>query len=152
MRDAPDVITHPPFLYLGALAAGLVLDWAWPAPFLPAALQYALGAALIALAAALAGWAFACFIRAGTNIPTSRPTTALVTEGPYRYSRNPIYVGLTLLYLGLAVVIDSAWIVALIVPVFLAIRYGVIAREERYLEGKFGDAYRAYTARVRRWL
>jgi protein-S-isoprenylcysteine O-methyltransferase Ste14 len=100
----------------------------------------------------LAGWAFARFIRAGTNIPTNRPTTALVTAGPYRFSRNPIYIALTLLYLGIALAVDSAWIAGLIVPVLIAIRYGVIAREESFLEQKFGAAYRDYKARVRRWL
>jgi len=152
MRDAPDVITHPPFLYLGGLFLGLALDWAWPQPFLPAPIQYGVGGALIAVSFVPAGWAFARFIGAGTNIPTNRPTTALVTSGPYRFSRNPIYVGMTLVYLGLALVIDSAWILAGIVPILLAMRYGVIAREERYLEAKFGELYRAYKSRVRRWL
>jgi protein-S-isoprenylcysteine O-methyltransferase Ste14 len=152
MRDTPDVIARPPLLYIGALALGLAIDWASPAPFLPQTLQYIAGAALIVLAGALAGWAFARFIRAGTNIPTNRPTTALVTAGPYRFSRNPIYAALTLLYLGIALAVDSVWIAALIVPVLITIRYGVIAREEIFLERKFSDAYREYKARVRRWL
>jgi protein-S-isoprenylcysteine O-methyltransferase Ste14 len=81
-----------------------------------------------------------------------KPTTALVTEGPFRYSRNPIYLALTLLYVGVALLINALWILLLIVPVLLVIRYGVIAREEAYLTRKFGDTYRQYTARVQRWL
>jgi protein-S-isoprenylcysteine O-methyltransferase Ste14 len=81
-----------------------------------------------------------------------QPTAALVTEGPFRYSRNPIYVALTLLYLGVALLINALWILLLVVPAVLVLRYGVIAREEAYLAWKFGDTYRQYTAQVRRWL
>jgi protein-S-isoprenylcysteine O-methyltransferase Ste14 len=81
-----------------------------------------------------------------------KPTTVLVTEGPFRYSRNPIYLALTLLYLGVAFLVNAWWILLLVVPVLLVIRYGVIAREEVYLARKFGDAYRQYTTQVRRWL
>jgi len=90
--------------------------------------------------------------RAHTSVDPVKPTTALVTEGPYRYSRNPIYVALTLLYLGVAFLVNALWILLLVVPVLLVMRYGVIAREEAYLTRKFGDAYRQYTAQVRRWL
>jgi protein-S-isoprenylcysteine O-methyltransferase Ste14 len=90
-----------------------------------------------------------------------KPTTALVTEGPCRYSRNPLYVALTLLYLGVAFLVNALWILLLIVPVLVVIRYGIIAREEAYLTRKFGEAYltrkfgeayRQYTTQVRRWL
>jgi protein-S-isoprenylcysteine O-methyltransferase Ste14 len=81
-----------------------------------------------------------------------KPTTALVTKGPFRYSRNPIYVALTLLYLGVALLINALWILLLVVPAVLVLRYGVIAREEAYLTRKFDDVYRQYTAQVRHWL
>ena len=81
-----------------------------------------------------------------------KPTTALVTAGPFGYSRNPIYVALTLLYLRVAFLVNALWILLLVVPVLLVIRYGVIAREEAYLTRKFGDVYHQYTAQVRRWL
>jgi protein-S-isoprenylcysteine O-methyltransferase Ste14 len=81
-----------------------------------------------------------------------KPTTALVTKGPFRYSRNPIYVALTLLYLGVALLINPLWILLLVVPAVLVLRYGVIAREEAYLTRKFDDVYRQYTAQVRHWL
>jgi protein-S-isoprenylcysteine O-methyltransferase Ste14 len=151
-RDVPGVIAPPPLILLGHILAGLALDWLWPAPFLPPAIQYALGGALIALALALASAAIVRFLRAGTNVPTRRPATALVIAGPYRFSRNPIYVGMILLLLGIGIMVDSAWIVALAAPFALVLRYGVIAREERYLAGKFGEAYRTYCADVRRWV
>lgn len=150
--DTPGVVAPPPLILLGFVLAGLALDWLRPAPFLLSPVQYALGAALIALGAAVAGYAIACFQRAGTNVQTRQPTKALVVAGPYRFSRNPIYVAMIVLLLGAGVIIDSAWIVALAVPFALVLRYGVIAREERYLEAKFGEAYRAYRARVRRWI
>jgi protein-S-isoprenylcysteine O-methyltransferase Ste14 len=85
-------------------------------------------------------------------VPTWMPTTALVTGGPYRISRNPIYLALTLVYLGLALAWGSLWPVVLLAPLLIVMRYGVIGREERYLEARFGDAYRAYRAAVRRWI
>ncbi len=151
-RDAPGVIAPPPLILLGHILVGLALDWLLPAPFLPSAVQYALGAALIALSLALAGSAIFRFLRAGTNVPTRLPAKALVIAGPYRFSRNPIYVGMLLLMLGIGVMVDSIWIVAMAVPFALVLRYGVIAREERYLEAKFGEPYRAYRATVRRWI
>jgi protein-S-isoprenylcysteine O-methyltransferase Ste14 len=154
--DRPGVIVRPPLLYLGAAAAGAVLDALWPATILPrglpALVQYPVGAALILAGLALVVACARRFLAAGTNVPTTRPTTAIVTSGLYRFSRNPIYVGLTLAYLGIAVAADSAWILALVVPVLLVMRYGVIAREERYLDEKFGDDYRRYKGSVRRWL
>ena len=80
------------------------------------------------------------------------PTTAIVEAGPYRFTRNPIYLGMFLGLVGLAIGFDSLWLLATLVPFALVIRYGVVAREEAYLERKFGDAYRHYRTRVRRWL
>ena len=151
-RDNPGVIARPPLILFIFIALGIALDWLMPAAFLPPAVQYAVGGVLIALALVLAIAAMVCFARAGTNIPTYRPATALVAVGPYRFSRNPIYVAMILLVLGIGVMVDSVWIVALAVPFAVVLRYGVIAREERYLEVKFRDSYRAYRARVRRWI
>src|SRR6266705_1540178 len=84
-------------------------------------------------------WAAMTFRRAGTQIQTTQPTIKIVSEGPYRYSRNPIYIGMFLGLIGLAVGFDSLWLLILLVVFYLVIRYGVVAREEAYLEGKFGD-------------
>jgi protein-S-isoprenylcysteine O-methyltransferase Ste14 len=90
--------------------------------------------------------------RAGSNVPTSMPTTTIVDTGPYRFTRNPIYLAMMLALAGLAIAFDSLWILLTLVPFALVIGYGVVAREEAYLERKFGEAYRRYRARVRRWV
>jgi protein-S-isoprenylcysteine O-methyltransferase Ste14 len=92
------------------------------------------------------------FIRAGTHPEPWKPTTALVTDGPYRFSRNPMYLGFTFIYLGVACWVNTAWPVVLLPLVLLVMQYGVILREEAYLERKFGEEYRAFRRRVRRWL
>ena len=92
------------------------------------------------------------FSRAATPVPTNQPTRALVTTGIHGWSRNPIYVGMFLVYGGIGIAARSPWIVILTLPLAITIRYGVVAREEAYLERRFGDAYRDYKARVRRWL
>ena len=104
------------------------------------------------LALALVAWAIVTITRAGSNVPTNLPTTTIVESGPYRFTRNPIYLGMLLGLIGLAIVFDNLWLLLMLVPFALVIRYGVVAREEAYLERKFGDAYRRYCARVRRWL
>ena len=107
---------------------------------------------VVALALALAAWAIISMAKAGSNVPTNLPTTTIVESGPYRFTRNPIYLGMLLVLLGLSIALDNLWLAALLLPFAIVIRYGVVAREEAYLEGKFGDVYRGYRARVRRWL
>ena len=97
-------------------------------------------------------WAIVTISRAGSNVPTNLPTTAIVESGPYRFTRNPIYLGMFLSLIGLAIAFDNLWLLTMLVPFALVIRYGVVAREEAYLERKFGDVYRGYRSRVRRWL
>ncbi len=150
--DAPGVIAKPPFIYLGFLALGLVLDWLWPYPLLPENLQYALGGALIALGLGLALASIRHFKAAGTNFDTHKPATAILTDGPYRVSRNPIYIGLTAAYAGIGVAADAPWIWVMLLPALVVMHYGVIAREECYLERKFGKEYLDYKASVRRWI
>lgn len=150
--DTPGAAVRPPRLYLAALVAGLALDYGLPLPVdIGAFTVRVLGAALVLAGAALMAWAIACFRHAGTNIPTVLPATTLVSAGPYRFSRNPIYVAMTAIYLGLALALASPWAALLLLAVLPVIQVGVIRREESYLEAKFGDAYRAYRSRVRRW-
>jgi len=150
-KDSPGVVAPPPVIYLCGLVLAFALDWVWPIALLPAGVQYAVGLALIGLGLLAVLLAFRRFRRAGTHIEPYKPTTALVTDGLYGRSRNPIYVALTGIALGIGVAADNAWVLPMLVPVLVVMRYGVIAREERYLEGKFGDAYRRYKAAVRRW-
>ena len=151
-KDVPGVIARPPFIYLGFLVLGLGLDWLWPYPLLPEALRYTLGGALFALGLGLALASIRRFKAAGTNFETQKPATAILTEGPYRISRNPIYIGLTAAYAGIGIAVDAPWVWVLLLPTLVVMHYGVIAREERYLERKFGKEYLDYKARVRRWL
>ena len=105
---------------------------------------------LVGLALAAAG--IRNFSRAGTPVPTNEPTRVLVTTGIHGWTRNPIYLGMFLLYAGICVAAQSPWILILMMPLAITIRYGVVAREERYLETKFGATYRVYRTSVRRWL
>jgi protein-S-isoprenylcysteine O-methyltransferase Ste14 len=151
--DIAHVIIRPPLAWALAVLAGLALNWLVPLPFLPADLPAGwLGAMLFGLALALFVWAIVTMTRAGTNVPTNLPTTTIVESGPYRLTRNPIYLGMILGLTGLAIAFDNLWLLMMLVPFALVIRYGVMAREETYLERKFGDVYRGYRSRVRRWL
>jgi protein-S-isoprenylcysteine O-methyltransferase Ste14 len=146
------VLVLPPVLFGGAFLLGLALHWLVPITRLPGLPARLAGVVCLLVGAGLAHSGEKVMHRAGTNVRPDRPTTALVTEGPFRYSRNPLYVGVTLMYTGLALLIPALWPLLLLVPVLLVMRWGVIAREERYLERKFGEPYRAYLARVRRWI
>ena len=156
MNDTPEtaqVLIRPPLAWALAVIAGLVLDWLAPLPFLPEDWPAGLlGAVVFVLALVLAIWAIDTMTRAGTNVPTNRPTTAIVESGPYRFTRNPIYLGMFGGLIGLGIAFDNPWLLLMMVLFALVIRYGVVAREEAYLERTFGDAYRGYRRRVRRWL
>jgi protein-S-isoprenylcysteine O-methyltransferase Ste14 len=151
-KDIPGVIARPPLIYLGSLAAGLGLEAAWPPSLGAFPDQPVIGLVLAALGFALMGFAIREFKRAGTDYHPHEPTTRIVTTGPFRFTRNPLYVSLTLIYLGIAVGLGSVWVLATLVPTLVTIRFGVVAREERYLERKFGDEYLRYKSAVRRWI
>jgi protein-S-isoprenylcysteine O-methyltransferase Ste14 len=151
--DTAQVIIRPPLALGLAVLAGLALNWLVPLPFLPADLPVGwLGAMVFVLALALFAWAIVTMTRAGSNVPTNRPTITIADNGPYRFTRNPIYLGMFLGLVGLAVAFNNLWLLMMLVPFALVIRYGVVAREEVYLERKFGDVYLGYRSRVRRWL
>jgi protein-S-isoprenylcysteine O-methyltransferase Ste14 len=151
--DTAAVIIRPPLALLLAIMAGLALNRFVPLSFLPPDLPALwLGAAAFAVGLALAIWAITTMTRAGSNVPTNLPTTTIVERGPYRFTRNPIYLGMFLALIGLTVALDNFWLLAMLVLFAIVIRYGVVAREEAYLERKFGDVYRSYRSRVRRWL
>src|SRR5262245_7290811 len=146
------VITRPPVLYIAALIFALVLHWFGPWPILRASVGRWLGVALVALGLAVVLSVAHTLRAAGTNVDPLLPTTAIVTSGLFRFSRNPLYVGLTLMYLGLTLVFNTWWAIVLLVPLLMMMHRGVVQREERYLEQKFGEAYRQYRSRVRRYL
>lgn len=152
--DTPGVIAPPPLIFLAPLLIGVGLDqWVGVLPLglaLPA--RAVVAVPLLALGATFIIAALGRFRRAGTAPEPWKPVSALVVEGIYKISRNPMYVGMALVYLALAVAAGSG-IALLLLPVALAaVRYGVIAREERYMAGRFGADYDAYRVQVRRWL
>jgi protein-S-isoprenylcysteine O-methyltransferase Ste14 len=152
--DVAGVVALPPFIFLGFLVAATMLEAIAPLPHMgaQAIAQYVAGAGLALGGFVMIGLGTRRFVAAGTNIPPNLPTTALVVDGIYRRTRNPLYLGSTLVYLGLSVAAGSWWAIVLVAPLLWVMNVGVIAREERYLERKFGDAYRSYKARVRRWV
>ncbi len=153
-REGPGVRVPPPVYFAAAFGIGLALQ-AWSPVPLPGAAHAALpgvGVALTAAGALINGMAVPTMLRGHGTLNTAAPSEALVTSGPYRFSRNPLYMGLVLLYGGLACIFGVVWALPLLIPLVIYTQAGVIAPEERYLERAFGDAYRAYRSRVRRWL
>ena len=152
LSDTPGVIAPPPILFGAVFAAAMLLNWmhSLAIPLLPIGMQWP-GLMLMNVSLILALWATFSMRQARTHINPLMPTTALVTSGPYRFSRNPLSMSLVVLYLGLALRINTLWPFLLLLPLLIALHYGVIQREERYLERKFGDTYRNYRLAVRRW-
>ncbi len=154
-RDNAGVIAPPPLIALAAVVLGLVLDWLLPAYVLTVLLTFwervVIAVILAGGGAVLAIPAMRGFRSAGTHVEPWKPATALVTGGIFGWLRNPMYVGLTLCLAGLSILLASDWMLVMTIVFVLVIHFGVVKREERYLEAKFGDAYRAYKARVPRY-
>jgi protein-S-isoprenylcysteine O-methyltransferase Ste14 len=151
-RDHPGVVVLPPLLYGGAFLLALLLRWWRPLPIAAPGVTLWPGIVISVLAIGIAIVARRTMEAAGTNVNPLLPTTAIVTTGPFRFSRNPLYVTLTLLTVGLTLAFDTWWGAILLLPVLAIMHFGVILREERYLERKFGEPYRDYRSRVRRYL
>ena len=148
------VIARPPLLFLAALLLGFVSDRLLPVPFPVPTMdltRWIIADSLILIGLTFFAAGIRNFSQARTPVPTNEPTRALVTTGIHGWTRNPIYLGMFLLYGGIGVAAQSPWILILTLPLAITIRYGVVAREEAYLERRFGDAYRDYKTRVRRW-
>jgi protein-S-isoprenylcysteine O-methyltransferase Ste14 len=151
LPDRPGVVAMPPFLYLGAFLVVLLARLVLPLRMVEGSLVAA-GVALAALGIGIAVWGRRTMVAAGTNVRPTQPATTIVTSGPFRFSRNPLYCALTLLYLGLTAIVNTWWGLIVLVPLLVVMHVGVVRREERYLERKFGDTYRQYKSRVRRYL
>jgi protein-S-isoprenylcysteine O-methyltransferase Ste14 len=154
-RDTPGVIAPPPLLAAAAVVLGLLLDWLLPAYLLRVLLSFpermVIGIVLIAAGLALIVSANLAFREAGTNVEPWKPSLTIVTGGVFRWLRNPMYVGGVVLLVGLAILLASDWMVVMTVVTALILHVGVVKREERYLEAKFGDAYRRYMSTVPRY-
>ncbi|MEQ8956111.1 MAG: isoprenylcysteine carboxylmethyltransferase family protein [Gammaproteobacteria bacterium] len=142
----------PPLIFLVLLLAGAGLEFLLPTTLgIPRPLAVA-GLALVLFGIAVAILVNAEFKRRNTRIEPWKPTTAIVTTGFYRFSRNPIYLGFCLVDVGIGMYSDSIWIVAAAIPTVVLLYFFVIVKEEAYLEQKFGDEYLRYKSQVRRWL
>ena len=150
-RDAPDIVVLPPVLVGGTMIIGLIVHYMlWPVEMLPTLLARVAGAVLFISSGVLAHWAHRAMERVGTNV--FQPTLALATDGPFRFTRNPLYVAAIGVYLGTTLWVNSLVMLVLMIPMVLVLHRGIVLREEQYLTAKFPDAYGAYRARVRRWL
>ena len=154
-RDNAGVIAPPPLIALAAVVLGLALDWLLPAYVLTVLLTFwqrvVIAVVLVGAGTALAIPALFGFRAAGTHVEPWKPASALVTDGIFGRLRNPMYVGLTLCLAGLSILLASDWMLVMTIVFVAVIHFGVVKREERYLEAKFGNAYRAYKARVPRY-
>lgn len=150
--DSPGVNFPPPLLYAGAVVGGWLLDRAWPLSIGDGTGRTTLGWVFVAGWALLAASAIGLFRRKQTSMITFRPASALVTSGPYAFTRNPMYVSLALLTIAFALFLSTWWIVILLIPTLLAMQQIVIVPEEHYLRRRFGAEYEAYMRRVRRWV
>lgn len=152
--ETAGVVARPPLLFLAALLLGFALDHLLPVAFpLPRTdLHRIIAGTLILIGIAVFAASIRNFSSAATPVQGTKPTRVLVTTGIHGWSRNPIYLGMFLVYVGIGIAVRSPSIVILTLPLAIIIHYGVIAREEAYLERRFGDEYRNYKARVRRWV
>jgi protein-S-isoprenylcysteine O-methyltransferase Ste14 len=150
---SPPALLHPPVVWTLALLAGVSLQRWRPMHFVTDTAQAKwIGGAIFVVGLALAFWAIRTLQRAGTHVQLHKPTLAIVDGGPYRFSRNPIYVALSIMLAAFAFALDNGWMLLAVIGFWLVVDYFVVMREEAYLEGKFGKAYLDYKARVRRWL
>lgn len=149
---SPEVHFPPPFLYVGVFLLGFLLGRLVPLPELPRAPARLLSAVLLVPGLGLTFWSLWLFLRARTSPLPMRPATALVRSGPYRWTRNPMYLGLLCLYLGVALLFGVTWALPLAPLVVVLVSRLVIRREEQYLEERFGEEYRRYQGEVRRWI
>lgn len=154
-EDHANVPVIPPVIFGVGLGVGFLFKWFAPVPLVPprfAGEAAFAGGAISLVGLAFGGWGLLAFLWARTTPHPNHPVSALVTWGPYRVSRNPMYVGMSAAAVGIALVANTPWILATLPHVWLALRRLVIVREEAYLERRFGEEYRSFKARTPRWL
>ena len=151
-ENSAGVIAPPPLIFLGGLAIGFGLEALLPGGSLPDAVRWIAGGLALLAGLALQTFFINAFNRVGTAVEPWKPTTAIVTSGPYRLTRNPAYLGMALIYIGIALLADAPWALVPVPLVLVLIDRGVIVREERYLEREFGEEYVGYKRGVRRWV
>ena len=151
-QDKPGIVAPPPLIYLGVLIFGLLLNRRLPIGFVPSGIARGLGWSLLGAGALLLVWFEWAMWQADTSSNPYKPVKHIATEGPFRYTRNPGYLSMAMIYTGIASLANALWAILLLPGALLVIQRGVIEREERYLERKFGEEYLRYKARVRHWI
>jgi protein-S-isoprenylcysteine O-methyltransferase Ste14 len=152
LQDHSGVFVPPPLLYIFVFIIGILLHRIWPLGILHPSVDRAAGIVCILAGLTLIAWSVQTFWHARTSVLPVRPSTKIVTDGPFRFTRNPMYIALALLYLGAAFWLNMLWPILLLPVLIFVVQFYIIAREERYLERKFDGEYLQYKSRVRRWL
>lgn len=151
-QDSAQVRFPPPLILLSCVLLGAALNWFYPAPFVPELLRWVVGGFLIFFGIAVILYCAGMFKKKGTNIEPWKKTSQIITSGVYRFSRNPIYLSFVIIGIGIGFAVNSIWIILMMIPLVLIISRFVIAKEERYLEAKFGKLYLSYKHKIRRWI
>jgi protein-S-isoprenylcysteine O-methyltransferase Ste14 len=154
LNDRPNVVIFPPIILATTVVLACILQWLSPLgqlAILTQVIRVAVGAAVMIAGVCLGAAGRRLLVRLGTNVSPLQPTTVLATGGVFRWTRNPLYSGGTLVMVGVALVFALDWLILLLVPSALILHYGVVVREEQYLERKFGDQYRLYKLQVQRY-
>ncbi len=153
LSDHSGVPVHPPLWFLSALLLGALLDdRVYRLLIFTNNTGRWIGVVVAIIGIALVATGRATMVRHGTNVNPTQPATTIVQTGPFRFTRNPLYVGLTIIYVGLSFALNTWWSLFLLIPVWIVMHLFVVRREEAYLERKFGETYLTYKRRVRRYL
>jgi protein-S-isoprenylcysteine O-methyltransferase Ste14 len=151
-RETLRIRAQPPIIFFGAIIIGILLNHWIPAKWSPKLVQLFAGIPLTLFSMFLASITFREFITHGVSVDHKKPTRMIIATGPFRFTRNPLYVSGILLVVGVGVLLNNLWIIGLLVPSVFLVMYGAILQEERYLTNKFGEEYLKYKSSVRRWL
>ena len=151
-NDNPDIITFPAAVFVTFFITGIITDRALSYGLVFDGFRHPFGWVITLIGIVLYGWASRQFLKAATFIRVRKPTITLVTKGPYKFSRNPMYIAATMIYAGFSLAFGKSITLVFLIPCLAVLQYGVIVREEDYLKAKFGDKYLKYQNKVRRWV
>jgi protein-S-isoprenylcysteine O-methyltransferase Ste14 len=151
-NDSPGVIALPPVIFVIAMIAGFIVEWLSPTSFILAGARTGAAIVLLGSGVLMIGLGLLQHRRSGNDPDPRNPDVTVMTSGIYQRTRNPIYIGYLLVLAGIGVWANSLWVLSTVIPAFFVVRWGVVAREEAYLEAKFGQTYMDYKNSVRRWL